>query len=57
METTDYPVINVLFALHPGMNALDFTGPLEVLTLAQHNKDDECKPIAFPQIKSFLPFL
>ena len=46
MEATDYPVINVLFALHPGMDALDFIGPLEVLTHAQHNKDDECKSIA-----------
>ncbi|KIN07461.1 hypothetical protein OIDMADRAFT_140044 [Oidiodendron maius Zn] len=41
MEATEYPVINVLFALHPGMDALDFIGPLEVLSHAQHNKDDE----------------
>lgn len=46
METTDFPVINVLFALHPGMDAMDFIGPLEVLTHAQHNKDDECKSSA-----------
>lgn len=56
MEATEYPVINVLFALHPGMDALDFIGPLEVLSHAQHNKDDECKTIVFPRIKSFLSF-
>lgn len=45
MAATDFPVINVLFALHPGVDALDFTGPLEVLSQAQHNKEDECKSI------------
>lgn len=43
MATTDYPVINVLFTLHAGLDAMDFIGPLEVLTHALHNKDDECK--------------
>lgn len=50
MEATDNPVINVLFALHPDMDALDFIGPLSVLTRAQHNKDDECKSIAEPPL-------
>lgn len=46
METPDYPVINVLFALHPGIDAMDFIGPLEVLTHALHTKDDSCKLVA-----------
>ncbi|TKA77840.1 hypothetical protein B0A49_01448 [Cryomyces minteri] len=33
-------VIKVLFTLHPGMDALDFVGPLEVLTWAQHDVKD-----------------
>jgi hypothetical protein len=48
MEKPDYPVINVLFALHPGIDAMDFVGPLEVLTHALHNKDDEGTLIACP---------
>ncbi|KAK4227835.1 class I glutamine amidotransferase-like protein [Podospora fimiseda] len=32
--------IDVLFALHPNFNLLDFAGPLEVLTTALHDKDD-----------------
>lgn len=44
MATTDaIPVIKVLFTLHPGMDAMDFVGPLEVLTHAKHNINDECK--------------
>jgi putative intracellular protease/amidase len=44
MATTDaIPVIKVLFALHPGMDAMDFVGPLEVLTHAKHNVSDDCK--------------
>jgi hypothetical protein len=35
-----HEVINVLFTLHPGMDALDFCGPLEVLSYAQHNPND-----------------
>jgi len=31
-------VVNVLFALWEGFNALDFTGPLEVLSQAQHDE-------------------
>lgn len=40
--------IKVLFALWEGFNALDFTGPLEVLTQAQHNPNDE-------KSKAFVP--
>lgn len=41
-EDGEAPVeqIKVLFTLHPGMDALDFIGPLEVLTHAQHNPKD-----------------
>jgi hypothetical protein len=40
-ESSDaHEAINVLFTLHPGMDALDFVGPLEVLTYAQHNPND-----------------
>lgn len=35
-----HEMINVLFTLHSGMNALDFVGPLEVLSYAQHNPND-----------------
>ena len=34
------PVIQVLLALHPGFDTLDFTGPLEVLSHALHNPKD-----------------
>jgi hypothetical protein len=40
-ESSDaHEMINVLFALHPDMDALDFCGPLEVLSHAQHNPND-----------------
>lgn len=40
-ESSDaHEVIHVLFTLHPGMDALDFVGPLEVLSYAQHNPND-----------------
>jgi len=46
MATTDaIPIIKVLFTLHAGMDAMDFIGPLEVLTHAQHNINDACKLI------------
>jgi hypothetical protein len=35
-----HEVINVLFTLHPGMDTLDFCGPLEVLSYAQHDPND-----------------
>lgn len=34
------PIIRVLFALHPGFDTLDFTGPLEVIGNARHNIKD-----------------
>ncbi|KAG9246979.1 class I glutamine amidotransferase-like protein [Calycina marina] len=40
MATQDIPVIRVLMALHPGMDTLDFTGPLEILSQARHNIND-----------------
>jgi hypothetical protein len=44
MATTDpLPIIKVLFALHAGIDALEFVGPLEVLSLAKHNINDDCK--------------
>lgn len=33
--------IEVLFALQPKFNLLDFAGPLEVLDWARHDKNDE----------------
>jgi len=40
-SSTETPeVIKVLFALHAGMDAMDFIGPLEVLNLAQHDIND-----------------
>jgi hypothetical protein len=40
-SSTETPeVIKVLFALHAGMDAMDFIGPLEVLNLAQHDAND-----------------
>merc|ERR1712098_340988 len=42
MAATDsVPIIKVLFTLHAGMDAMDFVGPLEVLTHARHNINDE----------------
>ena len=35
--------IDVLFALHPKFNLMDFAGPLEVLTTALHDKQDPSK--------------
>ena len=35
--------IDVLFALHPKFNLMDFAGPLEVLTTALHEAEDKCK--------------
>jgi hypothetical protein len=44
MATADaIPVIKVLFTLHAGMDAMDFIGPLEVLSSAQHNINDPCE--------------
>jgi transcriptional regulator GlxA family with amidase domain len=35
--------IDVLFALHPKFNLMDFAGPLEVLTTALHDAKDPSK--------------
>jgi transcriptional regulator GlxA family with amidase domain len=35
--------IDVLIALHENFDLLDLAGPLEVLTTAQHDPDDECE--------------
>lgn len=32
--------VKVLFALHQGLDALDFIGPLEILTHARHDPKD-----------------
>ncbi|RDW65547.1 hypothetical protein BP5796_10239 [Coleophoma crateriformis] len=41
MSTTDaIPVIKVLFTLHPGFDAMDFVGPLEVLSNATQEGSD-----------------
>jgi transcriptional regulator GlxA family with amidase domain len=38
--TADIPIIKVLITLHAGMDAMDFVGPLEVLSQAQHDAND-----------------
>jgi hypothetical protein len=44
MSATDsVPIIKVLITMHAGMDTLDFAGPLEVLSYAKHNINDECK--------------
>jgi hypothetical protein len=40
-EAGDSEPIQVLFTMHNNMNALDFTGPLEILNYAQHVINDE----------------
>lgn len=37
------PTIKVLLTLHPGLDALDFVGPLEMLTGALHDISDACR--------------
>lgn len=39
--------VKVLFTLHPGLDALDFIGPLEVLSHARHDPKDPGKTISF----------
>jgi hypothetical protein len=57
-ESSDaHEVINVLFTLHPGMDALDFVGPLEVLSYAQHNPNNSGigaldPPLLLPPLQS-----
>jgi len=44
MATTNLVLtIKVLFILYPGMDAIDFVSPLEVLTHARHNINSESK--------------
>ncbi|EPE31721.1 Class I glutamine amidotransferase-like protein [Glarea lozoyensis ATCC 20868] len=41
MAATDsIPTLKVLITMHPGMNTLDFAGPLEALSEAVHDKSD-----------------
>jgi hypothetical protein len=43
--------VKVLFTLHPGLDALDFIGPLEVLSHARHDVKDPGKLASlFPPI-------
>ena len=37
------PPIEVLFALHPNFNLMDYAGPLEAFHTAQHNFKDPSK--------------
>lgn len=39
-EGADAEPIRVLFTLHNNMNALDFVGPLEVLSMALNDVND-----------------
>jgi hypothetical protein len=58
-ETSDEPtpLIKVLFALYPGFDTLDLTGPLEVLSFARHNVKDPGKSQSFLQsVSSVLVF-
>jgi hypothetical protein len=57
MANTDaVPIIKVLFTLHPGMDSLDFVGPLEVLAKALHNPNDACKfDLSIALIVSYKP--
>jgi hypothetical protein len=58
MAATDsVPIIKVLFTLHEGMDALDFIGPLEVLSHAKHNTNDDCKSMAEISVDSDLSML
>lgn len=40
-EGADAEPIRVLFTLHHNMNALDFVGPLEVLSMALNDPSDQ----------------
>lgn len=42
MSSNDLPqIIKVLITLHPGMNTLDFAGPVEVLSQTRHIVNNE----------------
>lgn len=38
----DQEPVDVLFALHPGFDMLDFAGPLAAFYAAQHDPADAC---------------
>lgn len=48
------PIIKVLITLHPGMDALDFIGPLETLSHARHDINDACKFISMLHVMPLL---
>ena len=55
-ESSDaHEPIKVLFTLHEKMDAMDFVGPLEVLTHAQHNINDPSMtlPSLIPLVHAF----
>jgi len=56
MATQDIPIIRVLMALHPGMDTLDFAGPLEILSHAQHNISDASKLFHYYQLLPICSF-
>ena len=37
-DGTGYDPVKVLIAMHEGMDAMDVVGPLEVFSMAQHDK-------------------
>lgn len=53
--------IDVLFALHPKFDLLDFAGPAEVFTTALHDFKDDCESLrccigpCAPPLKPRLP--
>lgn len=48
-ESSNEPakIINVLVALHPGFDLLDYSGPYEFLHDALHNPKDRCMESLF----------
>jgi transcriptional regulator GlxA family with amidase domain len=47
--------IEVLFALHPKFDLLDFAGPAEVFTTALHDWKDDCKSSPGPPALHWAP--
>jgi len=47
MATTDIPTIKVLITLHEGLDAMDFIGPLEVLTTALNESSAKAFEVTF----------
>lgn len=46
-EAAAFEPVKVLFALHQGLDALDFIGPLEILSTARHDPKDPGKLFPF----------